>query len=248
MLDADSILWDAVKDSDDPSRIGIYIERFPGGRHAAEARVRLTQIEINDKAEKAQEELKAWEAIQYANNPQVFADFAARYPQSTFAEVARQKAQVLREQAQASNQASATNSSSPPSDNSSVVRDIAVQVPDYIQRIWSQDNARAMSELMPLYASSVEYFGKTVSYNKVYADKQNFAERWDVRSYQVQPGSINVYCSGDICDISFRVDWDARSTLRKKQSRGLAETTYRVRVSGNSIQILAESGRVISRY
>jgi hypothetical protein len=247
LLDADSILWDAVKGSDDPSRIGIYIEKFPAGRHAAEARAQLKQIELNEKAENAEEELKAWEAIQYASNPQAYADFAARYPQSTFAQIARQKAQVLREQSATDQQPPAT-SSSPPPDNSYTVREIAVQVPDYIQRIWSQDNARAMSELMPLYASSVEYFGKTVSYDKVFADKQSFAQRWDVRNYRVQPGSINVRCSGDICDISFMVDWDARSTSRKKTSRGLAESTYRVRVSGNSIEILAESGRVINRY
>jgi len=36
--------WEGVKDSDDPDEIGLYLEQFPNGAHAAEAKRRLAEL------------------------------------------------------------------------------------------------------------------------------------------------------------------------------------------------------------
>ena len=109
--DAETILWEAVKDGSEPSQLRVYLDKYPAGRFSMDARARITQLEMVEKNAKMQEELRAWESIQYSSDPQVYTAFIARYPQSTFANVARQKAASL-SNAQNSQMASQTTSPS----------------------------------------------------------------------------------------------------------------------------------------
>lgn len=43
-MGADEALWSALKDSSNPAEVAIYLNRFPSGRHAEEARARLGEL------------------------------------------------------------------------------------------------------------------------------------------------------------------------------------------------------------
>jgi hypothetical protein len=42
--EAEKELWDAVKESDDPDEVGIYLEQFPQGAFAGEAKRRVEEL------------------------------------------------------------------------------------------------------------------------------------------------------------------------------------------------------------
>jgi len=112
------------------------------------------------------------------------------------------------------------------------------------QEAWSGPNGPALAAMASMYADTVEFYGKTLSRNEVMATKREFAERWPLRAYAIRPGTTEVSCAAEVCNVSAIVEWFARSVPRKATSTGTA--TFTMVWHLGSGQIRAESGQVLS--
>jgi Trypsin-like peptidase domain len=113
-------------------------------------------------------------------------------------------------------------------------------------RTWSLDNQEALAFLDDIYPSQAYYYGKVSSKAAIMNEKQEFAERWPVRSYSIEPGTVNTSCEADFCTVSGVVDWRTYSATRGATSIGSARFHLRFTSSG-PLMLLSESGEVLAR-
>jgi hypothetical protein len=123
------------------------------------------------------------------------------------------------------------------------------QATDFVRSVltqWSKPGPEAMPIMARLYADTVVFEGKSTPKQDVLRSKQRIADRWSERSYTIRPGSLSANCArnGTTCRVkgvmSFRL-YNARTSSR---SRGLASFEYRVDLTGQAPQIVAESRSV----
>ncbi|TNF22340.1 MAG: outer membrane protein assembly factor BamD [Rhodobacteraceae bacterium] len=74
-----------------------YLERYPKGRHAEEARRRLAEFEAREEEENRRAARRAWQQAQEVDTLEAYTDFVARFPNSEYAEQARARIADLRE-------------------------------------------------------------------------------------------------------------------------------------------------------
>ena len=111
---------------------------------------------------------------------------------------------------------------------------------------WSEGNVEAGTYFSNTYAATVTYYGRTVDHNALLQTKQGYADRWPVRVYNVQPSTVRAFCNpaNRICTVSGVVDWDCRDPARRAASKGSANFSFTIDMTGERYQILAESGSV----
>ncbi|HEX2890143.1 serine/threonine-protein kinase [Vineibacter terrae] len=81
--------WQAAMQADTAAAYRAFLERYPDGRHAAEARQRLAAAERV--AAGRQEEDELWRRAQAATTAEPVRDYLQRYPSGRYAEAARRK-------------------------------------------------------------------------------------------------------------------------------------------------------------
>lgn len=113
---------------------------------------------------------------------------------------------------------------------------------------WSSTNAINLAALASAYADKVSYYGSAKMRQEVLIDKRRFSERWPERAYDVRPGSVEVRCSGQTCQVTGLVDWRTRSVLRGASASGIAQFDYEVVPSRGAFTILKENGSVVRRH
>lgn len=101
------------------------------------------------------------------------------------------------------------------------------------------------------YSDQVLYFGRQLSRAEVVDQLTKFIARWPVRSYVVQPDSMKVQCNvnSSECHIDGLVNFDAKSTERKKWSHGVATFDYLLSFHPGARwpMIVTEGGSVVNR-
>lgn len=108
---------------------------------------------------------------------------------------------------------------------------------------WSQPNNAALASMRDLYANRVTFYGKSIDRGAVMSEKQRFAARWPIRSYEIRPGSLSSSCNADVCTVSAVVDWFAKSPERGKAASGVA--SFELGVDLRRGVILSETGSVL---
>ncbi|MEW9837992.1 S1C family serine protease [Mesorhizobium marinum] len=108
---------------------------------------------------------------------------------------------------------------------------------------WSLPNDQALAFMSKAYRDSLEFYGKNISAAAVMSEKQEFAERWPVRSYSIREGSLSVVCHGADCSVSAITDWFAFSPLRNKRANGAAE--FKFSLNTDRMTITRETGKVL---
>jgi hypothetical protein len=116
-----------------------------------------------------------------------------------------------------------------------------------IQTNWSLPNAQAIAYLDALYPQELTYFGQKVLKAEVIKEKIEFAARWPVRLYSIEPGTLTAICNDrQTCQVQGILDWFASSPERQATSRGTA--SFQLTLSmGLQVRVLSETSSVLTR-
>lgn len=114
---------------------------------------------------------------------------------------------------------------------------------------WSADNAVALSFVEQYYGQHPIIYGTPMQHDNLVAFKRSFLERWPVRTYSVQPGSLKATCDSisATCTVDAMVEWHCQSPARRASSSGLSTLWMRLSfVTGEPI-VEEEGGAVVAR-
>lgn len=92
---AEKELWRKASDAKDSVPLQAYLDRFPTGRHAAEARTALATL-MAEAALRAEADL--WRKAEHSSDSSTVQGYLARYPNGRYAASARSKLAVLKEE------------------------------------------------------------------------------------------------------------------------------------------------------
>lgn len=92
----------------------------------------------------------------------------------------------------------------------------------------SSPNGEALAAANDYYADQINYFGKSYSHQQVMAELQGFYDRWPIRQYEMEQGSLEIDCQVKSlsCVAKGLLDFDARSPDRNQRSSGSATFAY----------------------
>jgi len=141
---------------------------------------------------------------------------------------------------------SVTNETSP-TDNEAV--DPSTAATELIKSLiisTTYSDAKALDTVRRLYADRILYFGEMKSKKDVYSDKLRYLTRWPYRSVSLRDDTISASCQFSRCKVTGVYDWGAGNAKGSKKS-GSAVFVYEFEV-GDTLQIIAEGGEVLSRY
>lgn len=93
--------WDAVKDSGDPVMLQSMLDRYPGTIYAELAQLKIDSLSVSAELDSTEgtnldggaEERLFWESVQNSPNKSDYEAYLARYPDGTFAAIARNRAE-----------------------------------------------------------------------------------------------------------------------------------------------------------
>ena len=114
---------------------------------------------------------------------------------------------------------------------------------------WSADNGTALAFVAQHYGERPIIYGTPMQHDKLVAFKRSFLERWPVREYSVQPGSLKATCDATsaTCTVDAMVEWHCQSPARHASSSGLSRLSIRLSfVTGVPI-LEEEGGAVVAR-
>ncbi|MPZ38999.1 MAG: hypothetical protein GEU95_13225 [Rhizobiales bacterium] len=114
-----------------------------------------------------------------------------------------------------------------------------------VVRLLVERSSGPRDEVLPflegLYAETVVYHGKSTPRQAVLRSKYRLTDRWSDRTYTIRSLVATCAGNGQTCRVKGVVSWkyyDARTTSR---SRGIARLEYKVLMTGETPQIVAES-------
>lgn len=112
---------------------------------------------------------------------------------------------------------------------------------------WSRPGMEGAALMAAHYDSHVLFYGSTISHAAVMRDRYDFASRWPLRHYRVDPASLRVSCARD-CRITAEYDFDATNPATRARSSGRSSLDLTLRPMGDSFVIAAENGAVLYRH
>lgn len=88
-----------------------------------------------------------------------------------------------------------------------------------------------------------------MQHDKVIAFKRAFLDRWPVRAYSVQPGSLKATCDADsaTCGVDAMIEWRCSSPARNASSSGLSTYFARLSFVTGMPVVEEEGGAVVAR-
>jgi curved DNA-binding protein CbpA len=110
---------------------------------------------------------------------------------------------------------------------------------------WSSASATELPSFANAYADRVLYYGSLKSRQAVLVDKRHLLERWPERLYEMQPDSVTVQCTADVCKVNGLIDWQTRSPRRAASASGIARFEYQLALAGAAFNIIGESSAVV---
>ncbi|NDV02744.1 peptidoglycan-binding domain-containing protein [Pseudoroseicyclus tamaricis] len=95
---ADNSFWDETGSDGGEAGLRAYLDRYPDGLHAAEARSELEDIEAAKRARARQVEREAWDRVRDADTIAAYDGYLRNYPSGSFVEEAEARRDELRRQ------------------------------------------------------------------------------------------------------------------------------------------------------
>ncbi|SHL46816.1 Putative peptidoglycan binding domain-containing protein [Roseovarius marisflavi] len=93
----DRAYWRNTGRNGDEAGLRAYLGRYPDGAFSEVARARLDEFEQERRAETDRQEREAWDAARTADTPEAYDAFLRSYPESGFADAARDRIRTLQE-------------------------------------------------------------------------------------------------------------------------------------------------------
>lgn len=101
--------------------------------------------------------------------------------------------------------------------------------------------------LRGIYATKVDYFGKTASLDDVIKEKLAYYSRWPVRSFVLQPGSLAIHHladRGQVYEVTFNYDFKVASA--DKTNSGTGSARLQIDLAEGHAKIVQENGKAIA--
>lgn len=117
------------------------------------------------------------------------------------------------------------------------------QLAEFYESLEPGDTAAGMRAF---YAGRITFYGKDWTQEQVMADKAGFIERWPVRAYDIDEERVEMLCTDTTCEIEAKIVFCAYSGARAATSRGLAQFSYIIYLSGDP-KITSETSTVPER-
>lgn len=121
----------------------------------------------------------------------------------------------------------------------------------FVNDIWSGRLDQDPIDVVQLYASEVQYYGKLWSKNEIVADKIAFANRWPVRDYKLLPQRSHVACSmsnmSNFCSVRGLVEWRVENPEANKTAAGESQFDLLMRYENERFFVVKEDSIVIKR-
>jgi hypothetical protein len=127
------------------------------------------------------------------------------------------------------------------------LEDAAIALLVSINSDWSLPNDQAILRISDYYGGTVNFYGNGIPHAKVMAEKWTFAQRWPVRNYRVEPGSVQIDCTSEGCAVSSVISWAAASPERGASASGRSTWNLVLVKLGEKLVITGESGKTLSR-
>jgi TPR repeat protein len=122
---------------------------------------------------------------------------------------------------------------------------------DALYREVSDLNSNPLTSANNDYADQVSYYGKTYSREQIIAEQKGFNDRWPIRQYKMQQGSLQINCDEQslTCSAKGLLDFDSRSPARNQRSSGVATFEYELKFASLEAppNITLEAGEVRTR-
>jgi hypothetical protein len=104
---------------------------------------------------------------------------------------------------------------------------------DYLD-FWSAPNALALEAMPRFYAQHVDFHGRRMSAEALFAEKRRFVRRWPVRSYTARIETLRATCApgAQTCSVKVLFDFAALSPERGRRSQGAADLELQLSFAG----------------
>lgn len=181
-------------------------------------------------------ELEFWQTVKNSRDENFLKLYKKRYPNGAFVELA----DILIAKLQTGEP---TTPVTREPDNRLEI--LSAQLVAEFNRVGSAPINQALGSLSKLYARNIQFFGKVVDFNDVYADKRNLFQRWPNRNYFTDPGSITTTCQKALnrCDLRFLVEWTVSDPSRNKNRSGRSEGELTLSFTDGTPKIIRETSR-----
>jgi len=114
------------------------------------------------------------------------------------------------------------------------------------KRLWSQPNGRALQDIEPAYALSLQFHGAIRTRSEVMEKKRQFAARWPIRSYDLVKNTAAASCEADRCRVKVEVEWTAQDPGSEAATSGRSHVEFLLIRSEGGFLILSEHEKVLA--
>lgn len=114
-------------------------------------------------------------------------------------------------------------------------------------KFWETDETVTRARIAELYAPRVEYYGRSLDREGVYAAKQVLVHLWPTRHYTVLPGSVSHTCTAGRCHVDLVLTWDVIDATGQSGTRGSTTVSLNLVEVDGSLKIARETGSPLTR-
>ncbi len=122
-------------------------------------------------------------------------------------------------------------------------------IADRYLAVWSSSDELSIDGVPYVYGPRVTFYGRSMDWRGLAAEKRRAVRRWPVRSYRHRPGSMNVICNGDTrrCAVRSIIDYRVANPGSGRRASGAATFDLGISFAGPKPVILYEGGRPLRR-
>ena len=115
--------------------------------------------------------------------------------------------------------------------------------------VWSSSGELSIEGVPYVYGPRVTFYGRSMDWRGLAAEKRRAVRQWPVRSYHHRPGSMQVICNAEArrCAARSIIDYRVSNPATGRRASGSASFDLGISFAGPKPVILYESGGPVRR-
>ena len=115
--------------------------------------------------------------------------------------------------------------------------------------VWSSSGELSIEGVPYVYGPRVTFYGRSLDWRGLAAEKRRAVRQWPNRSYHHRPGAMQVICNaeGRRCAVRSIIDYRVANPATGRRASGAATFDLGISFAGPKPVILYESGRPLRR-
>ncbi|NNM73663.1 hypothetical protein [Enterovirga aerilata] len=129
------------------------------------------------------------------------------------------------------------------------MRERSATIAERYLAVWSSSGDLSIEGVPYVYGPRVTFYGRSLDWRGLAAEKRRAVRRWPVRSYRHRPGSMQVICNGETrrCAVRSIIDYRVANPTTGRRASGAASFDLGISFAGPRPVILYETGRPLRR-